>query len=87
MKNLKKAVLSLTMANKTGFEEGVVRNCRWRCFGPNCASDALWQLHLANKTDFDRWANSRMITIECSMLINETSSITQALNNLVKVFD
>ena len=87
MIKLKKAVRSLTLANKIGFEDGTVGNCRWRCFGPDCCSDARGQLHLANNKEFDRWANSRMITIDCAMLIQESRSLTETLEHLVKAFD
>ena len=87
MIELKKAVRRVTLTHKTEYLEGKVGNCRWRCFGPDCASDARGQLHLANAEEFDRWANSRMITIDCALLIKENRSPTRSLEHLVKVFD
>ena len=87
MIELKKAVRRVTLTHKTEYLEGKVGNCRWRCFGPDCASDARGQLQLANATDFELWSNSLMITVDCARFINETRSPNRALENLVKVFD
>lgn len=76
----------LKAVKENTFSEGSVGNCRWIYYGTEEA-DTYGVLALATKSNFDRWANSRIVEIHTTLWDTGDPEFAKFIAGLIKLFD
>lgn len=75
----------MNAVHNDSYDEGAIGNCRWM-YSPTDNDLAAGELSLASDSNFDRWANSRVVIVTASLWDSNDPEFEKFVKKLTMLF-